>query len=359
MLRTTPRPLDAWPQARAWVEENLAAHNMAVVGDPPPSRVRPWSMVAQLPVGDSAVWFKANGRGSRYEAGLLAALAKWAPDRSVAPIAVDAEHGWSLLPHCGPTLRETADDQPHQWEQFLAVHAALQVDLIDHVDEMIDLGVPHLPTDALPARFDALLDDAAVWAAAEPGQREALAAHAPAYRDACDELAATAVPVSLQHDDIHDGNVFVTGGYREARGASTSDVPAASARSERSEPRSREQKGNSREPMHYRFFDWGDAYVGHPFALLLVSLRSAAHRFTLPHGGPELLRLRDAYLEPWTRFAPREQLIREVSLALHVAKVARALSWQRALLDADDEALREWGDAVPGWLGELLEPDVI
>jgi hypothetical protein len=52
-------------------------------------------------------------------------------------------------------------------------------------------------------------------------------------------------------------------------------------------------------------------------------------------------------------------LVREVSLVLHVAKVARALSWQRALLDADAQALTEWGDAVPGWLCETLEPDVI
>ncbi len=129
------------------------------------------------------------------------------------------------------------------------------------------------------------------------------------------------IPLSLQHDDLHDGNVFVRNGYR--------------------------------------FFDWGDAYLGHPFALLLVALRVAADRFTLPHGDPALLRLRDAYLEPWSGFAPHAQLVREVELAIRVAKVARALSWQRALLDADADALAEWGDAVSGWLTEMLEPDVI
>jgi hypothetical protein len=321
MLRTTPRPLDAWPGAQAWVDENLAAHNLTLVGEAPAARVRPWSMVAKLPVGDTTLWFKANGRSSRYEAGLLAALARWAPDQSLTPIAVDAEHGWSMLPDGGPTLREMSSQGLSDWEQFLGVHAQLQVDLVEHVDEMIGLGVPHLPTESLPGRFDALLDDDAVWALGEPAQRDAVAAKVPAYREACAELAATAVPVSLQHDDIHDGNVFATDGHQ--------------------------------------FFDWGDAYIGHPFALLLVSLRSAAHKFSLPHGGPELLRLRDAYLEPWTSFAPHEQLAREVTLALFVAKVARALSWQRALVDADDEAMREWGDAVPGWLGELLELDVI
>ena len=85
----------------------------------------------------------------------------------------------------------------------------------------------------------------------------------------------------------------------------------------------------------------------------------AADRFTLPHGDPALLRLRDAYLEPWSALASHAQLVREVELAMRVAKVARALSWQRALLDADAESLTEWGDAVPGWLGEMLEPDVI
>ena len=280
-------------------------------------------MVARLPVGESAVWFKANGRASRYEAPLLDALARWAPNEAIAPIAFDAQHGWSLLPDGGPTLRELPSDEPRQWEAFLRVHAALQLALVDRVGEMVEMGVPHLPTSSLPDRFDALLDDPAVWAKSEAGAREAVAAYVPTYREACAELAAGDIPVSLQHDDLHDGNVFVRG------------------------------------PNQYRFFDWGDAYLGHPFALLLVALRVAADRFTLPHGDPALLRLRDAYLEPWSGLAPQAQLVREVELAIRVAKVARALSWQRALLDADAEALAEWGDAVPGWLGEMLEPDVI
>ena len=49
-----------------------------------------------------------------------------------------------------------------------------------------------------------------------------------------------------------------------------------------------------------RVFDWGDAVVGHPFGTLLVTLRVVAHWTGLPNGAPELLRLRDAYLEPWT-----------------------------------------------------------
>jgi hypothetical protein len=320
-VTTTPRPLDAWPQARAWVDAMLAANGLTLTETPTSPRVRPWSVVARLPAADTVVWFKANGRGARYEAPLLDALARWVPDRAIAPIAFDAAHGWSLLPDGGPTLRDSPSDEPRQWEAFLRVHAQLQLDLVGHVEEMVDFGVPLLPTSSLPARLDALLDDGAVWSRSEIGAREAVAACAPAYRAACAELAAGVIPTSLQHDDLHDGNVFVRDGYR--------------------------------------FFDWGDAYLGHPFAVLLVALRVAADRFTLPHGDPALLRLRDAYLEPWSGFGPHTQLVREVELAMRVAKVARALSWQRALLDADAEALAEWADAVPGWLGEMLEPDAI
>lgn len=315
------RPLAEWPAALAWVEQTLAAHGLAVTGEAQTVRVRPWSMVAKIETGGSPVWFKANGGETRYEAPLLAALGRWAPAQSLVPLAVDAGRAWSLLPDGGPTLRESAGDDPAQWEWFLGVHARLQLALAPRVEDMVALGVPYLPTDALPGRFDALLDDPAVWAPAAEGLRDKLVAHVPAYRDACAELAGSTVPLSLEHDDLHDGNVFV---------------------------------GDT-----YRFFDWGDAYVGHPFALLLVALRVAQDRFSLATGGPELIRLRDAYLEPWIGFAPHAQLVREVSLALQVAKVARSLSWQRALRGAGPEALAEWGDAVSGWLGEMFEPDVI
>ena len=96
-------------------------------------------------------------------------LARWVPDQAIVPIAFDAEHGWSLLPDGGPTLRESPSDEPRQWEEFLRVHARLQMDLVDHVGEMVDFGVPHLPTSSLPDQLDALLDDPAVWATVRDG----------------------------------------------------------------------------------------------------------------------------------------------------------------------------------------------
>ena len=67
---------------------------------------------------------------------------------------------------------------------------------------------------------------------------------------------------TLQHDDLHDANVFVGDG-------------------------------------RHRFFDWGDAVVSHPFVSLLVALRVAQQAMAVPNGDAVLSRLRDAYLDVW------------------------------------------------------------
>ena len=110
------------------------------------------------------------------------------------------------------------------------------------------------------------------------------------------------------------------------------------------------------ESRPYRVFDWGDAVVAHPFATLLVSLRVAAHLSDLAPGAPELLRLRDAYLEPWTGEHDRAHLRETCRLALRVSSVGRAACYRRALLEATPAGLDAFGDSVAGWLGEYFEP---
>ena len=51
---------------------------------------------------------------------------------------------------------------------------------------------------------------------------------------------------------------------------------------------------------------------------------------------PRFLRARDAYLEVFTDLAPRQELVETLELASHVAKIARVLTWDRALRAARD-----------------------
>lgn len=54
-------------------------------------------------------------------------------------------------------------------------------------------------------------------------------------------------------------------------------------------------------------------------------------------GPPEVMRLCETYLREFDDLAPRAELESTLDLACRVAKIARTLTWQRALVNADGE----------------------
>jgi len=312
-----------------WISAGLVRHGLRPNGEIEEIKRRSWSLVLRVPAEPGQVWFKAGGPGCRYEAGLVAALAGWAPESSLPPLAVDRERGWLLLPDGGPTLRTIvaeAGGQAH-WERLLPRYGQLQRDLAGRVDELLELGVPDVRPPAVPGALASLLADTeALLLDQEDGMtsadRERLLGMQPEVAGWAAELDGYGITPSLNHDDFHDGNVFL-------------------------------------RDCHYVFFDWGDASVAHPFASLLVTLNSIAYFRQLPAGSAELLRMRDAYLEPWTGEYDRTDLVAAARLATRLAKVGRALSWRRALIGGTAGEIAPWRDGVPGWLTELFEPDLI
>ncbi|QGN46278.1 phosphotransferase [Micromonospora sp. WMMD558] len=332
-MTTTGTPQTDWADPRwgdtalAWVAEQLRPDGRQVTG-PVEARLRPWSLVWRVPTDDGDVWFKANNRGTVHEAGLVAALARLAPGRVLDPIAVDTRRGWSLLPAGGESLRDvlSRDRDLSRWERVLPEYADLQLAAAVHAGELLALGLPDHRPQVLPELFEELLDDEeSLLLGAEGGLGTEAHQRLRAYRDTfaedCRRLADSAVAPTVQHDDLHDGNVFVAGDG-------------------------------------YRFFDWGDASLAHPFGTLLVTLRSVAYSAELAGDDPTLVRLRDAYLEPWTGRHDRATLRELAGTAMRVTTVSRSLSWRRAL-DTPDPARREYAEAVPGWLGELLAPNPV
>lgn len=264
----TPWEQQAWRAgALGWAERELAARGLRETGQRR-VRLRPWSVLVRFTVEDrQAVWFKANPPASVFEAALTAALARWVPEHVLEPLTVDAERGWSLLPDGGELFRNVlgrGPADPGAWERPLRSYASMQRALVPHAEEIERLGVPSARTLALPELFDRVVAGNSALRADGLGRLRELR---PRLADWCLELAAVGVADSLDHSDLHDGQLFHT----EA-GRST-------------------------------FFDWGDASVSHPFCSFLVPARRAAEQY-----GLEVLpRLRDAYLEPWTGTAGRRR----------------------------------------------------
>ncbi|MFD4540281.1 phosphotransferase [Streptomyces bauhiniae] len=306
----TPWEQGAWREAVfAWVDAQLARHGMRLSGTPR-VRLRPWSVLMRIPVGRAApVWFKANPPAGVFEGPLTAALARWLPEYVLRPLAVDAGRGWSLLPDGGPLFREM-EATPRAWEELLSGYARMQRALVPRVGDLGALGVPRLRVSEVPASFDRLR---AGNSSLNPDQRDRLDALRTRLADWCAELDALGVPDSLDHADLHEGQLFHPG------------------------------------PGRFTYFDWGDAIVSHPFASLRIPAQRAAERY-----GPEVLpRLRDAYLDPWTDLGlSAAELRRAAHLAWRLGALGRARAWTRLFPSATGttdaaRSLLETGDAPP------------
>jgi phosphotransferase family enzyme len=255
-----------------------------------------------------------------FEVAVVETLAARRPDLVPTLLAADLERGWMLQGDGGTRLREILEET-HDfdvWEKVLPLYAELQIDMAVDRERLLAAGVPDRLLASLPGQFEEVLTDPAALETLTEDERRRLAALAPSVGVDCRELAEYGLPETIQHDDLHDGQVFVRDG-------------------------------------RYLFFDWGDACVAHPFYTLVVTLAVLAHRLGLDHDAPELDRFRDAYLEPWTRFRPRSDLERAYPIAYRLGVLCRGLTWRSVIAVLPRPLRDEEADAVPERMRMLLE----
>ncbi|MGZ4431863.1 MAG: phosphotransferase [Gaiellales bacterium] len=315
---------DGWlAGARAWIEAQLRDLGIVPAGHAEQAHVQPWSTVLRVPTDAGDLWFKANMPALSHEAAVIEVLAGLPPVRVPELLAVDRRSGWMLQADGGVRLRElpAGHASSSRWEQALATYAELQLDAAAERAALLAAGAPDHGLQALPGEYERLLDDSRAVAEELPGgltggEVQRLRELVPAVTRMCQGLAGGGLPETIQHDDFHDGQIFVRNG-------------------------------------RCLVFDWADACVSHPFLTLTVTIRVLAHR--LDRAVPELDRFRDAYLEPWTSLQPRRELLAALPDALRLGGICRALTWRRVVVDLPAPLRHEHADAVPGWLRVFLE----
>jgi len=245
-----------------WIGEQLVRLGLSPVGAFDQVHDRPWSTVIRVPTEVGNVFFKAVASPLRHEAALTELLGSRRPDCIPPPLAVDRERGWMLMEDGGQTLREliAAERSLDRWTEVLPLYATVQIDLAGDVTELLALGVPDLRLEVLAAKAEAMLDEIVDLSDEE---RRRLEGSLPWVREACEKLASAGIQETIQHDDLHDSQVFVRDG-------------------------------------RYLFLDWGDACVSHPFFSLAVTLDGviAWGVDDVEHSEPTEP-FRDAYLEPF------------------------------------------------------------
>jgi hypothetical protein len=275
------------------VEEWIRAHEEPV-GAIETVHERPWATVLRVPLAEGVAWFKACAPVQSFEPRLTAELfGRW-PDRVAEVLGYDEERAWLLLADAGRPVAALGNP-PEAWLAALPLYAELQRGEAARAQEHLVHGVPDLRLATLPARYDDLLQ-ADLPLEAEEIRR--LRRFAPRFVELCAELAALDVPETIQHDDLHHGNLY-------ARGS------------------------------RLRMLDWGDASIAHPFASLVVTFRFLEERAQLAPGDAWFARLRDAYLEPWGR-----DLRDGLAVAVRVGAFARSIAYlrQRVPLSPEERA---------------------
>jgi hypothetical protein len=286
-----------------WIQEALLARGLPPQWDGWRVRLRPWSVLYRVPLagGNEIVWFKANPPKSRFEAPLLAALARLRPDDVLAPLAFEPDEGWSLQPDGGQVYAGRFGGDPEGisasgWAAPLRQYAAFQHTMAPHSEELAHLGVPVINAATLAETTDRIAEAAETVSEDDRKLLDSLLSDFPAWSR---ELADFGIPDALDHGDLH---------ARQLLG------PDSGGR--------------------FRFFDWGDAAITHPFCSLMSPSRAARRRHG--HEGAAaaeqaVRRLLDAYLEPWVRESglDRADLDRAVVLACRVAAVTRITVWNR------------------------------
>jgi hypothetical protein len=304
----------------AWVDERLAARGLTRTGELVETRRRPWATVMRAPTSGGPVWFKAAGSGTAFEAGLYEILAGAVPGHVLTPIGTDPRRGWMLLPDGGPVLGElrSGADLLEPMTRAIVRYGEMQRALEPCVAALSRAGVHDMRPAVMPARFDEAIGSVA--GSADRAGRGVLR-RVEGMRDAvmgwCEQLAASPLEPSLDHNDLHPWNILTS--------------------------------GDDGEPA--RYYDWGDSVLAHPFAAMLVPLGYVADSLGAGPEDPRVLRVQDAYLEVFGDLAPRRELADVLPVACRVAKIARTLTWERAL-----RAAREQGAPIdPAWSGAAFE----
>jgi hypothetical protein len=269
--------------ARAWIDERRAEHGATLTGDVEQPHVTSWSTVLRLPTDRGTWWFKANEESLSHETAVVELVAARRPDAVPPLIAGDRRRGWMLMADAGESLRTVAarEQSLARWLDALALYAGVQLALEPDAEALLAIGVPDLRLAALPARYDALMD--------EIGAERRFRAAGGRVAELCAELASYGIAETLNHDDLHDGQVFVSGG-------------------------------------RHLLMDWGDACVSHPFLTLSVTLEGViAWGLDDEEHSVDIGPYRDAYLTVYAERYGRD-LTDAVAPALRLGWACRAVN---------------------------------
>ena len=310
----------AWrAEVEEWVHDRVSEHGHRVTGPFDQRRICAWSTQIVVPTDAGRLWFKALCPSMAFEPALQDLLATVVPHEVDRPYAIDPRRGWMLTIDRGQTLSDSHEPTLDDWRAVVVTMADIQQAIAPHRDDVLATGVQDCSPATVPARFDGLVERLSELPTDHPSHVDAdlradLLAVRPRLVDVCAQIAASPLPDTVQHGDLHPGNVF----------AAADDS--------------------------LRVFDFGDVQWAPAVEVLSVPYGVMTEEDRWPWR-PVI----EAYAARWSDVVDARSLDAMWEATAFTQPVNRAQTWWGALAGATDEELADWGIAPRHHLRRLLD----
>ncbi|TCC10268.1 phosphotransferase family protein [Kribbella soli] len=300
-------------EAPQWIAERLKATG-------PWSQVKSWGLsnVLRIPTADGDVYFKALSQASTEPDALpflfaneplfLQRASADRPGAVPAPLAIDEQRAWMLLPDLGSPLEGESDVAV--WIDAVRNHARLQRSYVTEPERLLEYGCADRRLAVLDAELDRLLEPNSLTAQLDPTELSGLPERAKQLREAIVELAEIGVPETLLHGDLHPRNLAVRDGQVFA-------------------------------------FDWTDAALAHPFLDWVTFVETRSPLSSDP-------RVLDAYLNEWAEYAAPSELRRALTLAEELGTLYQTITYLHLVDHLSGPSKNSMFRGGANWLQKLL-----
>lgn len=273
---------DWFDRAEIWIQNKLEAADLRAIA--PIEIVKVWALAIILRVNTDreTIYFKASAPLFASETESTRILAQLYPENLPEVLATNSNRNWILMREIDGTLLENLSDIS-SWQTALSHWAKLQIDASQKRDFLLGLGWLDLGLAEINRQIAHFLasSPAKVWGGGEFLDILELFKLLPLLQKVetvCQELSQLGIPNTLVHGDLSPRNIYIR------------DIASATLR----------ERG-------FVYFDWSDTCISHPFFDLIRFLYEIEK--DLPHLPDARSRIRNAYLEPWTIYAPMAELI--------------------------------------------------
>jgi len=283
-----------------WACEYLSSHGYILKNNLPEKiQDTPWSFVARFETSQSYVYLKHTPHLLALESNILQMLR----GEFHAPVAEVIAHNDKLdcflMKDAGKPLRGMLKKQfnAELFCKAIDQFTSMQLSVADHVNKLIDIGVPDWRLNKLPDLFAQLLTEKDLLI--EDGLLEneitELEKLIPKVAELCNELSAYSIKQSIVQPDFNDNNTLID------------------------------------EFQNITIIDLGEIVISHPFFSLLNGLLQMEKHHALTEDGKDYLKIRDACLNNYMAFESRENLLIALNLARPLWFVYGALAGHRLI----------------------------